>query len=176
MFLIRLVEDESDNLAAFAAGEDCLLPRLLLPRQLGRLHLLPGPLATQGTACKRGGLLSLWGIYDSKVKLHVWNKGESCWRPLLWRGGQNSRIAGCQAGLGMGSQGEEIRTGQGWMLILSGSPINHLVKTTMWVMIRLKLVFLSLSIRLACVDFIADHSINFSQVPSCGCSWWGKTR
>ena len=59
MFLIQLIEDELDNPANLATGEDCLLPRLLLSRQLGRLHLLPGPLATQGTACKRGGLLSL---------------------------------------------------------------------------------------------------------------------
>ena len=59
-FLLRLSEDEPDNLAPFANGEDCLLPRLLLPRQLGHLHLLPCSLAAQGAACQRGRLLCGW--------------------------------------------------------------------------------------------------------------------
>ena len=37
-----------------------LLPRLLLPGQLVRLHLLPGSLATQATDCESGELLSGW--------------------------------------------------------------------------------------------------------------------
>ena len=39
---------------------DRLLPRLLLPGQLVRLHLLPGSLATQATDCERGEPLSGW--------------------------------------------------------------------------------------------------------------------
>ena len=58
--MIHLFEDEPDHLAHLTIGGDRLLPRLLLPGQLVRLHLLPGSLATQATDCERGKLFSGW--------------------------------------------------------------------------------------------------------------------
>ena len=70
-------EDEPDKPPTFAIGEDCLVPRLLLSRQLGCLHLLPCSLPTQGTACKRGRLLSGW--VWSRWNLGPWYKWSSLW-------------------------------------------------------------------------------------------------
>ena len=55
-----MFKDEPDNLADLATGEDCLPPRLLLPRQLGLLLLIRCLLAAQGTDCQRGELLCSW--------------------------------------------------------------------------------------------------------------------
>ena len=56
----KVCEDEPDNVADLALGENRLLPRLCLSRQLGCFQFLPRTFAPQGRACERGRLLSVW--------------------------------------------------------------------------------------------------------------------
>merc|ERR1712037_913645 len=84
--LIKKFEDEPDNVANLALGDCRLLPRLLLPRQLGQLHIFPCLPAAEGTACYWEGL-------------H--NQGTSCVKPLPRSEGGNKRPSGNQTGLGV---------------------------------------------------------------------------
>ena len=82
---------------------DRLLPRLLLPGQLVRLHLLPGSLATQATDCERGKLLTGW--IQSSLQ---WEKKPRSWA-LLRCWDRNPRPSRYQDGVGMGRQGEQFQ-------------------------------------------------------------------